>query len=129
MAEYDDKNRGALFTDGKPGWTGKINFNGQDYYGALVATGAQNERAPSHKLFLEVAERGGAAVCIPLWRDDPEKPSFASGKHEGHFVNAYQNTTDSGRVYLSIQFKAMQNQGGEPAASRQEAPATTDSLI
>lgn len=129
MPEYDNSNRGALWATGKQGLAGKAKFGGSEFRAYLIATGTQNETAPSHMLFLDSGERDrNDAISIPLWRDDPGKPSFASGKYDGHFVNAYLNEVESGSTKppISIQFKPMQKQSG--GAGRPAPTAAGDDL-
>ena len=73
MSDYDNKNRGALWSnkndkrEGKkdPDWRGSINVDGKEYWLAAWRTSSDNEKAPVMSLAVTVKEPKGEGPIEP----------------------------------------------------------------
>jgi len=108
--KYDNSNRAAVWSNGKPCLVGYGDFRGKSISAYLVADTRAKAPKPTHHLFATSMD-WDAPVHVPLWRDDEGR---IGGKHDGYWVNVYveREKKSPNSPDVSIVFKAME---GAPA--------------
>ena len=108
--DYDNNNRGA-------GWpvakalrvTAEIEH--RKFYGALVRTGAQAERAPTHNLWLRAEDNKHEAYCVAIFRSTKEGAKLAGGEFalrsgEEFWVSLFKNKSENPKApVMDISFQ------------------------